>query len=70
MGDENATMFQEKTCLHGLLFYVGFQMIYLIKNYHMDFGKTFDQMNACIGLMLGNFHFFVRTIGSNSWGKF
>jgi hypothetical protein len=24
MGDENSTMFQEKTWLHGLLFYVNF----------------------------------------------
>jgi hypothetical protein len=62
MGDENPTMFQGKTWLHGLLFYVNFHMIYLIKNYHTDFGKTFDQMSACIGLMFGNFHFFVRTI--------
>jgi hypothetical protein len=44
MVDEKPTMFQEKTRLHGFLFYVSFQMIYLIKNYHMDFGKTFDQM--------------------------
>ncbi len=65
------TMFQEKTWLHELLFYVSFyQIIYLIKNYHMDFCKTFDQMSACIELMLGNFHFFVRIIDSNYWGKF
>jgi hypothetical protein len=27
-------------------------------------------MSACIGLMLGNFHFFVRTVSSKFWGKF